>query len=204
MRALVRWLITQTMALGQPGLLGWTRELAEDVPRTGSSVPSKARPTLADMDLTPHLTRLPAPTAGAPRAGFVRRLRARLTGSSRGHLAGSPRARLAGSLRARLARACDPLHRTTAARDARNTSTRTSLRARLPARDFHDTRTDPRLALTNLSRRSPSSRRPSGAHAGVLARTRAPTPTLRSKAHLSPSHSPLQTPNTLDQQNHPM
>ena len=120
MRALVRWLITQTMALGQPGLLGWTRELAEDVPRGGSSVPSHARPTLACMDLTPHLTRLPAPTAGAPRAGFVRRLRARLTAPSRAHLAGYPRARLAGSSRARLARACDPLHRTTAAPGAHN------------------------------------------------------------------------------------
>ena len=196
MRALVRRLITQTMALGQPGLLGWTRELAEDVPRGGSSVPSHARPTLAGMDLTPHLERLAAPAKAVPRAGFVRRLRARL--------ARSPRARLAGSSRARLARACDPLHRTTAAPGARNTPTCTALPARLPARDFHDTRSDPRLALTNLSRRSPSSRRPRDTHAGVLARTRAPTPILRSEAHLSPSHSPPQTPNTLDQQNHPM
>ena len=200
MRALVRRLIARAMALGRPGLGSRTRELAGDVPRARSSVPSHARPTLACMDLTPHLTRLPAPTAGAPRAGFVRRLRARLTGSSRGHLAGSPRARLAGSLRARLARACDPVWRTAATPDTNDTP----LPARLPVRDSHDTRRESRLVLTNLSRRSPSSRRPSGALAGVLARTRAPTPTLRSKAHLSPSHSPLQTPNTLDQQNHPM
>jgi len=196
MRALVRWLITQTMALGQPGLLGWTRELAEDVPRTGSSVPSKARRTLVGMDRTPHLERLAAPAKAVPRAGLVRRLRA--------HLARSPRARLAGSLRARLARACDPIWRTAATPGTHDTPTCTALPARLPARDFHDTRSDPRLALTNLSRRSPSSRRPRDTHAGVLALTRAPTPTLRSKAHLSPSRPSPQTPNTLDQQNHPM
>jgi len=120
MRALVRRLIARAMALGRPGLGSRTRELAGDVPRARSSVPSHARPTLADMDLTPHLTRLPAPTAGAPRAGLVHRLRARLTGPSRGRLAGSPWARLAGSSRARLARACDPLHRTTAAPGAHN------------------------------------------------------------------------------------
>jgi hypothetical protein len=195
-RDIVRCLIARAMALGRPGLMGWTRELAAGAPRAGSSVPSKARSTLADMDLTPHFERLAAPAKAVPRAGLVRRLRARL--------ARSPRARLAGSSRARLARACDPLHRTTAARDARNTPTCTALRAHLPARDFHDTRPDPRLALTNLSRRSPSWRRLNGAYAGVLARTRAPTTILRSEAHLSPSHSPLQTPNTLDQQNHPM
>jgi len=195
-RALVRRLIARAIPLGRPGLLGWTRELAQGVLGAGSSVPSKARPTLADMDLTPHLERLAAPAKAVPRAGLVRRLRA--------HLARSPRARLSGSSRARLARACEPLHRTTAARDARNTPTRTALPARLPARNFHDTRPDPRLALTNLSRSSPSSRRPRDTHPGVLARTRAPTPLLRSKAHLSPSHSSPQTPNTLDQQNHPM
>ena len=204
MRALVRRLIARAMALGRPGLGSRTRELAGDVPRARSSVPSHARPTLADMDLTPHLTRLPAPTAGAPRAGLVHRLRARLTGPSRGRLAGSPWARLAGSSRARLARACDPIWRTAATPGTHDTPTCTALRARLPARDFHDTRPDPRLALTNLSRRSPSSRRPRDTHAGVLARTRAPTTILRSEAHLSPSHSPLQTPNTLGQQNHPM
>ena len=195
-RDVVRWLIAKAMALGRPGLGSQTRELTEGGLRAGSSVPSKARSTLADMDLTPHFERLAAPAKAVPRAGLVRRLRA--------HLARSPRARLSGSSRARLARACDPLHRTTAARDARNTPTRTALPARLPARNFHDTRPDPRLALTNLSRSSPSSRRPRDTHPGVLARTRAPTPLLRSKAHLSPSHSPLQTPNTLDQQNPPM
>ena len=167
-RALVRRLIARAMALGRPGLLGRTRELAEGALRAGSSVPSKARPTLAGMNRTPHPERLAAPAKAVSRAGLVRRLRARL--------ARSPRARLAGSLRARLARACDPLHRTTAARDAHNSPTRTALRARLPARDFHDTRPDPRLALTNLSRRSPSSRRPRDTHAGLLTRTRAPTP----------------------------
>ena len=195
-RALVRRLIARAMALGRPGLLGWTRELAEGGLRAGSSVPSHARSTLAGMDRTPHPERLAAPAKAVSRAGLARHLRARL--------ARSPRARLAGSLRARLARARDPLHRTTAARDARKTPTRTALRARLPARNFHDTRPDPRLALTNLSRRSPSSRRPNDTHPGALARTRAPTLTLRSKAHLSPSHSTPQTPNTLDQQNHPM
>ena len=203
-RDIVRRLIARAMALGRPGLGSQTRELAGDVPPGGSSVPSHARPTLADMDLTPHLERLAAPANGGSGTGFGRRLRVRLAGPSRARLAHSPRARLTGSLRARLARACDPLHRTTAARDARNTPTRTALPARLPARNFHDTRPDPRLALTNLSRRSPSSRRPRDTHAGVLARTRAPTTILRSEAHLSPSHSPLQTPNTLDQQNPPM
>jgi hypothetical protein len=96
MRALVRRLIAWAMALGRPGLMGWTRELAEGVPRAGSSVPSHARPTLACMDLTPHLERLAAPAKAVSRASLVRRLRARL--------ARSPRARLAGSLRARLAR----------------------------------------------------------------------------------------------------
>jgi len=100
-RALVRRLIARAMALGRPGLGSQTRELAEGVPPGGSSVPSKARPTLADMDLTRHLTGLPAPTAGAPRAGFVRCLRARLTGSSRG----TPRWFSAGSSRGFLARA---------------------------------------------------------------------------------------------------
>jgi hypothetical protein len=95
-RALVRRLIARAMALGRPGLLGRTHELAEGVPRAGSSVPSHARPTLACMDLTPHLERLAAPAKAVPRAGLVRRLRA--------HLARSPRARLAGSPRARLAR----------------------------------------------------------------------------------------------------
>ena len=195
-RALVRRLIARAMALGRPGLLGWTRELAEDVLRAGSSVPSKARRTLIGMNRTPHLERLAAPAKAVSRAGLVRRLRARL--------ARSPRARLTGSSRARLARACDPIWRTAATPGTHDTPTCTALPARLPARDFHDTQSDPRLALTNLSRRSPSSRRPRDTHAGVLARTRAPTPILRSEAHLSPSHSPLQTPNTLDQQNPPM
>ena len=86
-RALVRRLIARAMALGRPGLLGQTRELAEDVARAGSSVPSKARPTLVGMDRTPHLERLAAPAKAVPLADFVHRLRA--------WLAGSPRARVA-------------------------------------------------------------------------------------------------------------
>jgi hypothetical protein len=195
-RDIVRRLIAWAMALDRPGLMGCTRELAEGIPRAGSSVPSKARRTLVGMHRTPRRERLAAPAGAVSRAGLVRRLRARL--------ARSPRTRHAGSSRARLARACDPLHRTTAAPGACNTSTRTALPAHLPARNFHDTRPDPRLALTNLSRRSTSSRRPRDTHAGALARTRAPTPTQRSKAHLSPSHPSPQTPNTLGQQNHPM
>jgi hypothetical protein len=195
-RALVRRLIARAMALGRPGLLGRTRELAEGVPRAGSSVPSKARRTLVGMNRTPHLERLAAPAKAVSRAGLARRLRARL--------ARSPRARLAGSPGARLARACDPLHRTTAARDARNTPTRTALPARLPARNFHDARPDPRHALTNLTRRSPSSRRPRDTHPGMLTRTRTPTPTQKPKTHLSPSHPPLRIPNAWDQQNHPI
>jgi hypothetical protein len=195
-RALVRRLIARAMALSRPGLLSRTRELAENVARAGSSVPSKARPTLAGMNRTPRTERLAAPAKAVSRAGLARRLRARLARSPRAHLTGSPRTRLA--------RACDPPHRTTAARDARNNPTRTALPARLPARNFHDTRPDPRLALTNLSRRSPSSRRPSDTHPGALTRTRAPTPTQKSKTHLSPSHPPLRIPNTWDQQNDPM
>jgi hypothetical protein len=95
-RALVRPLIARAMALGRPGLMGWTRELAEGGLRARSSVPSKARRTLVAMNRTPHLERLAAPAKAVSRAGLVRRLRA--------HLARSPRARLAGSLRARLAR----------------------------------------------------------------------------------------------------
>ncbi len=161
-RALVRRLIARAMALGRPGLLGRTREFADGALRAGSSVPSKARRTLVGMDRTPHLERLAAPAKAVPRAGLVRRLRA--------HLARSPRARLAGSLRARLARACDPIWRTAATPGTHDTPTCTALPARLPARNFHDTRPDPRLALTNLSRRSPSSRRPRDTHAGVHAR----------------------------------
>jgi hypothetical protein len=54
-RDVMRRLIARAMALSRPDLLGWTRELAEGVPRAGSSVPSHARPTLADMNRTPHL-----------------------------------------------------------------------------------------------------------------------------------------------------
>ena len=86
-RALVRRLIARAVALGRPGLLGRTRELAAGVPRAGSSVPSKARPTLAGMDRIPHLERLVAPASGGPCTGFGRRLRARLAGSSRACLA---------------------------------------------------------------------------------------------------------------------
>ncbi len=195
-RALVRRLIARAMALGRPGLVGRTREFADGALRAGSSVPSKARRTLVGMNRTPRTERLAVPAKAVSRADLARRLRARL--------ARSPRARLVGSLRARLARACDPIWRTAATPGTHDTPTCTALPARLPARNFHDTRPDPRLALTNLSRRSPSSRRPNDTHPGALARTRAPTTILRSEAHLSPSHSPLQTPNTLDQQNPPM
>jgi hypothetical protein len=105
-RALVRRLIAWAIALGRPGLGSQTRKLAQGVPRAGSSVPSKARPTLVGMNRTPHLERLAAPAKAVSRAGLVRHLRA--------HLARSPRARLAGSSRARLARACDPVWRTAA------------------------------------------------------------------------------------------
>jgi hypothetical protein len=104
-REIVRRLIARAIALGRRGPESRTHEVAEGGLRAGSSVPSKARPTLAGMDRTPHLERLVAPASGGPCTGFGRRLRARLAGSSRGRLAGSPRARLAGSLRARLARA---------------------------------------------------------------------------------------------------
>jgi len=178
-RDVVRWLIAKAMALGRPGLGSQTRELTEGGLRAGSSVPSKARRTLVGMNRTPHLERLAAPAKAVSRVSLVHRLRA--------HLARSPRALLAGSPRARLARACEPPHRTTAAPDAHNTPTRTALPARLPARNFHDTRPDPRLAPTNLSRRSPSSRRPNDTHPGVLT----PTPTQKSKTHPSPPLIPL-------------
>jgi hypothetical protein len=86
-RDVVRWLIARAMALGRPGLGSQTRELTEGGLRAGSSVPSHARPTLACVHRTPHLTGLPAPRTGASRAGFARRLRARLTDSSRARLA---------------------------------------------------------------------------------------------------------------------
>jgi hypothetical protein len=111
-RALVRRLIARAMALGRPGLLGRTREFADGALRAGSSVPSKARRTLVGMNRTPRTERLAVPAKAVSRADLARRLRARL--------ARSPRARLVGSLRARLARACDPLHRTTAAPGAHN------------------------------------------------------------------------------------
>jgi len=81
--ALARRLIARAIALGRPGLLGWTRELAQGVPPGGSSVPSKARPTLADMDLTPHLERLATPAKAVSRAALVRGLCVRLAGPSR-------------------------------------------------------------------------------------------------------------------------
>ena len=130
-RALVRRVIARTIALGRPGPLGRTRELAEGGLRAGSSVPSKARPTLAGMNRTPHLERLAAPAKAVSRAGLVRRLRARLARSP-----GSPR----GFLRARLARACDPLYRTTAARDARNTPKTQPLPLPFPSWNSKDTR----------------------------------------------------------------
>ena len=85
-RALVRRLIPRAVALGRPGLGSRTHELAGDVPRARSSVPSKARPTLVGMDRTPHLERLAAPASGGSDTGFGRRLRARLAGSSRARL----------------------------------------------------------------------------------------------------------------------
>ncbi len=85
-RNVVRRLIAWAMALGRPGLLGWTRELAQGVPHAGSSVPSHARRTLVGMDRTPHLERLVAPASGGSGTGFGRRLRARLAGSSRARL----------------------------------------------------------------------------------------------------------------------
>ena len=82
-RDVVWRLIARAVTLGRPGPESRTCELAENVPLAGSSVPSKARPTLAGMDRIPHLERLVAPASGGSGTGFGRRLRARLAGSSR-------------------------------------------------------------------------------------------------------------------------
>jgi hypothetical protein len=82
-RELVRWLIARAMALGRRAPGSRTHEVAEGIPRAGSSVPSKARSTLVGMDRIPHLERLVAPASGGSGTGFGRRLRARLAGSSR-------------------------------------------------------------------------------------------------------------------------
>ena len=82
-RDVVWRLIARAVTLGRPGPESRTRELAENVPLAGSSVPSKARSTLVGMDRIPHLERLVAPASGGSGTGFGRRLRARLAGSSR-------------------------------------------------------------------------------------------------------------------------
>ena len=85
-RDVVRRLIARTMVHGQraPGSL--IHAVTEGGLRHRANLPSHARSTLAGVHRTPHLTGIPTATTGAPRAGFVRRLRARLAGSSRARL----------------------------------------------------------------------------------------------------------------------
>jgi hypothetical protein len=87
-RDIVRRLIAWAMALGRPGLMGCTRELAEGIPRAGSSVPSKARRTLVGMHRTPRRERLAAPG----RSRVARRLGASFTGVACGFSSRAPRA----------------------------------------------------------------------------------------------------------------
>ena len=85
-RDVVRRLIARAMALGRRAPGGLIHAVAEGGLRRRANLPSHARSTLAGVHRTPHLTGLPTPTTGASRAGYVRRLRARLAGSSRARL----------------------------------------------------------------------------------------------------------------------